>query len=54
VPIYTVVARRLVDRHERRRQALEGNKLRLDVNADVNETASIVLDAKRAAARAAC
>jgi deoxyhypusine synthase len=26
---------------------LRGNKLRIDVNADVNETASIVLDAKR-------
>ena len=28
-------------------KALTGNKLRFDVNADVNETASIVLDAKR-------
>ena len=28
-------------------KALTGNKLRYDVNADVNETASIVLDAKR-------
>lgn len=29
-------------------KALDGNKLRLDVTADVNETASIVLSAKRA------
>jgi deoxyhypusine synthase len=29
---------------------LRGNKLRIDVNADVNETASIVLDAKRGGA----
>ena len=28
-------------------QALEGNKLRFDVSADVNETAAIVLEAKR-------
>ena len=27
--------------------AMQGNELRIDVNADVNETASIVLDAKR-------
>jgi deoxyhypusine synthase len=32
---------------------LRGNKLRIDVNADVNETASIVLDAKRGGARGA-
>jgi deoxyhypusine synthase len=31
---------------------LRGNKLRIDVNADVNETASIVLDAKRGGAGA--
>jgi deoxyhypusine synthase len=30
---------------------LRGNKLRFDVNADVNETASIVLDAKRGGSR---
>ena len=29
-------------------QALAGSKLRFDVSADVNETASIVLEAKRA------
>lgn len=33
--------------------ALQGNKLSIDVNADVNETASIVLDAKRAGGRSA-
>ena len=32
---------------------LEGNGLRFDVNADVNETASIVLDAKRRGGRSA-
>jgi deoxyhypusine synthase len=31
--------------------ALDGNKLQYDVNADVNETAAIVLDAKRSAKR---
>jgi len=34
-------------------KALTGNKLRYDVNADVNETASIVLDAKRSGGRSA-
>src|SRR5215218_6698196 len=34
-------------------KALDGNKLRLDVTADVNETASIVLDAKRSGGRSA-
>jgi deoxyhypusine synthase len=34
-------------------KALDGNKLRLDVTADVNETASIVLAAKRAGGRSA-
>jgi deoxyhypusine synthase len=33
--------------------ALEGNKLSLDVNADVNETAAIVLDAKRSGGKSA-
>ncbi len=33
--------------------ALQGNRLSFDVNADVNETASIVLDAKRAGGRSA-
>jgi deoxyhypusine synthase len=33
--------------------ALEGNRLSLDVNADVNETASIVLDAKRGGGKSA-
>ena len=33
--------------------ALEGNGLRFDVNADVNETASIVLDAKRRGGKSA-
>lgn len=33
--------------------ALEGNRLAFDVNADVNETASIVLDAKRGGGRSA-
>ncbi len=33
--------------------ALQGNQLRFDVNADVNETASIVLDAKRGGGRSA-
>ncbi len=32
---------------------LRGNKLRIDVNADVNETASIVLDAKRRGGKSA-
>ena len=32
---------------------LQGNQLKLDVNADVNETASIVLDAKRSGGRSA-
>src|SRR5262245_12414446 len=34
-------------------KALTGNKLRFDVNADVNETASIVLDAKRSGGKSA-
>jgi deoxyhypusine synthase len=34
-------------------KALDGNKLRLDVTADVNETASIVLSAKRSGGRSA-
>jgi len=34
-------------------KALTGNKLRYDVNADVNETASIVLDAKRTGGKSA-
>ena len=33
--------------------ALNGNQLKLDISADVNETASIVLDAKRRGGRAA-
>jgi deoxyhypusine synthase len=33
--------------------ALQGNELRFDVNADVNETASIVLDTKRSGGRSA-
>jgi deoxyhypusine synthase len=33
--------------------ALDGNKLRLDVTADVNETAAIVLDAKRSGGKSA-
>ena len=35
-------------------QALAGSKLRYDVSADVNETASIVLEAKRSGGRSAC
>jgi deoxyhypusine synthase len=34
-------------------KALQGNKLMFDVNADVNETASIVLDAKRSGGKSA-
>jgi len=34
-------------------KALTGNKLRFDVNADVNETASIVLNAKRSGGKSA-
>lgn len=34
-------------------KALEGNKLAFDVNADVNETAAIVLDAKRSGGKSA-
>jgi deoxyhypusine synthase len=34
-------------------KALTGNKLRFDVNADVNETAAIVLDAKRTGGKSA-
>jgi deoxyhypusine synthase len=34
-------------------KALEGNQLRLDVCADVNETAAIVLEAKRAGGKSA-
>jgi deoxyhypusine synthase len=33
--------------------ALNGNRLKLDISADVNETAAIVLDAKRRGGRAA-
>jgi deoxyhypusine synthase len=35
-------------------QALAGSKLRYDVSADVNETASIVLEAKRTGGKSAC
>ena len=35
-------------------QALAGSKLRFDVSADVNETAAIVLEAKRSAGKSAC
>jgi deoxyhypusine synthase len=35
-------------------QALAGSQLRFDVSADVNETAAIVLEAKRAGGRSAC
>ena len=35
-------------------QALAGSKLRFDVSADVNETAAIVLDAKRSGGKSAC
>ena len=35
-------------------QALSGSKLRFDVSADVNETASIVLEAKRSHGKSAC
>ena len=35
-------------------QALAGSRLRFDVSADVNETAAIVLEAKRAGGRSAC
>jgi deoxyhypusine synthase len=35
-------------------QALAGSKLRFDVSADVNETAAIVLEAKRSAGRSGC
>lgn len=35
-------------------QALAGSKLRYDVSADVNETASIVLDAKRTGGKSGC
>jgi deoxyhypusine synthase len=34
-------------------QALSGSKLRFDVSADVNETAAIVLDAKRSGGKSA-
>src|ERR1043165_6343091 len=34
-------------------KALQGNKLMFDVNADVNETAAIVLDAKRSGGKSA-
>jgi deoxyhypusine synthase len=34
-------------------KALQGNKLMFDVNADVNETASIVLEAKRSGGKSA-
>jgi deoxyhypusine synthase len=35
-------------------QALAGSRLRFDVSADVNETAAIVLDAKRSGGRSGC
>ena len=35
-------------------QALAGSRLRFDVSADVNETAAIVLDAKRSAGKSGC
>jgi deoxyhypusine synthase len=35
-------------------RALAGSKLRFDVSADVNETAAIVLDAKRSGGKSAC
>ena len=35
-------------------QALAGSKLRFDVSADVNETAAIVLEAKRSGGRSGC
>ncbi|MGE3526979.1 MAG: deoxyhypusine synthase, partial [Gemmatimonadales bacterium] len=35
-------------------QALAGSKLRFDVSADVNETAAIVLEAKRSEGKSAC
>jgi deoxyhypusine synthase len=35
-------------------QALAGSKLRFDVSADVNETAAIVLEAKRSGGKSAC
>jgi deoxyhypusine synthase len=35
-------------------QALAGSKLRYDVSADVNETASIVLESKRSGGKSAC
>jgi deoxyhypusine synthase len=35
-------------------QALSGSKLRFDVSADVNETASIVLEAKRSGGKSGC
>ena len=35
-------------------QALAGSKLRFDVSADVNETAAIVLDAKRSGGKSGC
>ncbi|HEV8122857.1 MAG TPA: deoxyhypusine synthase [Gemmatimonadales bacterium] len=35
-------------------QALAGSQLRFDVSADVNETAAIVLDAKRGGGKSAC
>ncbi len=35
-------------------KALDGNKLMFDTNADVNETAAIVLDAKRKKGKSAC
>src|SRR5439155_16890149 len=34
-------------------KALAGNRLKIDVSADVNETASIVLDAKRSGGKSA-
>ena len=35
-------------------QALAGSRLRFDVSADVNETAAIVLDAKRSGGKSGC
>ena len=42
-----VVAGRFIDRHERRGESATGNKLAFDPSLDVNETAAIVLAAKR-------
>jgi deoxyhypusine synthase len=39
----TLIAGRLFDRNERRRESAAGNKLAFDPSLDVNETAAIVL-----------